>query len=121
MKFYYNDKLIRTSKNHEYTHAVIDANTGVCKGCRTNYQACASIISSEINSEINSIKDDEEMLKAIRTGKNYYTVKFGRHTFREKIRPDHTVERITGWINGHKEKIEYINKNWKIVELERRG
>lgn len=32
-KFYYNGKLIRTSENHHYTHAVFDGN-GKLVGCR---------------------------------------------------------------------------------------
>lgn len=125
MKFYYNNELIRTSKNHEYTHAVIDTQTGRCLGCRTSAQACESIISSEISRHMSCIEDENKMLKALESGKRSYRTSYrtrnGMRSWTENIDPKITIEQINEWIDSRNESINYIRNNWKIVELERRG
>lgn len=50
MKFYYNDKLLRTSKHHHYTHAVIQTykdGTVVVVGCRTTKENAERLAATE--------------------------------------------------------------------------
>ena len=121
MKFYYNNELIRTSKNHEYTHAVINVETGGCKGCRTSAQACESIISSEIKHHKDYIANLEKKINAIKSGKPYYYETFHGRDYRIPIKQSDTAEEAQERIESLKESMEYIRKNWQIVELERRG
>ena len=118
MKFYYNGKLVRTSKNHVYTHAVIDMSNGHVEGCRANKEAAESIISSEISRVSNSIQNHESALKAIEQGKTMYRVKEGRRSYWMPIRTTgedfkHCIE----WCENH---IKEVERNWKVVELEAR-
>lgn len=122
MKFYYNGKLVRTSKAHVYTHAVIDQASGSLKGCRSNKDAALSIISSQISRYETDIKNCEIAIKALKAGKSYYVVKErGRsYPIRFKDIEDPTVDGYTKWIELDKKRIEYIRENWKVVELEAR-
>lgn len=120
MKFYYNGKLVRTSKNHVYTHAVIDQKNESLKGCRANKDTALSIISSEISRIEKEIKDCKTAIKALEAGKSYYVIKERGHSYpiRFKDVNDPTVERYTKWIEEYNQTIEYIRKNWIVVELE---
>ena len=121
MKFYYNNELIRTSKNHEYTHAVINVETGGCKGCRTSAKACESIISSELRAYKESIENCEERIEALKSGRPWYYETFRGRIYKEALRKDHTIEQQEERIESLKKTMEYIRNNWQIVELERRG
>lgn len=120
MKFYYQNKLIRTSKNHNYTHAVIDAQTGRCLGCRTTMDACKSIITEKINHCHQGIHNCNEIIKALEAGKSGYYSKDGRRTWWCKFdNPNHyTIENAHEWIEDYKNEIDRIQQNLKIVELE---
>lgn len=122
MKFYYNGKLVRTSKNHIYTHAVIDQTTGDLKGCRANKDTALSIISSEISRIEKQIKSCEIAIKALKAGKSYYVVRErgGSYPIRFKDCHNPTVEGFTDYIEDYKKRIESIRENWKVVELEAR-
>ena len=120
MKFYYQDKLIRTSKNHNYTHAVIDTRTGKCLGCRTSMEACESIITTEINRFLRGIHSNEERIKALEAGKSGYYIKDGKRTYWHKFgsSPYDTIEKSHENIDSYRKMIESIRQNWQIVELE---
>lgn len=52
MKFYYNDKLVRTSKTHEYKYAVINkqiTKSNPVKSCSTTYEGCVKYIEKMIS------------------------------------------------------------------------
>lgn len=120
-KFYYNGKLVRTSENHNYTHAVIVVNdqgefNGLC-GCRTSENAAQSIISSEISAYNRGIENCMSKVKAMQAGKNCYYCKDGRRGFYERISKDESVERLLGWAETAKQRIEWIRTHWKVVEL----
>ena len=119
MKFYYNDKLVRTS-SHAYTHAVIDTQTGELIGCRTSKKNAESIISSEISRCMTGIKNSESHLKAIQQGKRLYRYKYGRKYSWEKVEKEDSVETCQRFLDGFKKHIEYVENNWKVVELEAR-
>lgn len=120
MKFYYNGKLIRTSKNHVYTHAVINMDTNNVKGCRANLQNAEAIISGQIATYEKEIKNCETAIKALKAGKKYYTVRFSGHTIPIHFENGQTPETFAEYINDYREQIEYVRKNWKVVELEAR-
>ncbi len=120
MKFYYEGKLIRTSKNHNYTHAVINIQTGSCIGCRTSEDACQSIITTEINGCLGGIRNSEEKIKALEAGKSGYYIKDGRRSWWHKFEnsPFDTIESTNKRIEYLLEEIDRIKQNWKIVKLE---
>ena len=121
MKFYYKDKLIRTSKNHQYTHAVIDITNGEVKGCRTSITAAQQIINSEINGCEEVIHNAKAALVALSQGKTGYHVKDGRRTWYCKFDPKwHNETVLNEDIRIYTEAIEKVKQNWKIVELEER-
>ena len=119
MKFYYNGQLVRTSKNHEYTHAVIDMSNGNLEGCRANKETAESIISSEISRVSKSIQNHKNELKAIEQGKKMYRVKEGRRNYWMPItRTAEQVKKNIEWCENYIKKVE---ANWKVVELEARA
>ena len=118
MRFYYNGELVRTSKNHIYTHAVINTENNACMGCRANKENAEAIITSEIASNEKRIANSETAIKALENGKSGYYVKDGRHTWYCKFEKEDTVDRYTESIKWRRERIDYIEKNWKVVELE---
>lgn len=120
MKFYYEGKLVRTSKTHEYTHAVIDITTGACKGCRVGKDKAEAIISAEVSYYDKKISNYTNAIKALENGKSGYYAKDGRHTYYCKFSSDITVERYKEWIAWDKDYINSVKANWKVVELEAR-
>lgn len=120
MKFYYEGKLVRTSKNHIYTHAVIDVTTGSLKGCRANEDTAYSIITSHIKACELGIKNSEAAIKALEAGKSGYFIKEGRCSYFHKFGKENTKERYIKSIKWNEEEIERVQKNWKVVELEAR-
>lgn len=120
MKFYYNGELVRTSKNHIYTHAVINTENNACMGCRANKENAEAIITSEIASNEKRIANSETAIKALENGKSGYYVKDGRHTWYCKFSKENTVAWYNDCIESRRERIDYIKNNWKVVELEAR-
>ena len=118
MKFYYNGHLIRTSKNHIYTHAVINTENNACMGCRASKENAEAVITSEIANIERHIANSESAIKALKNGKGGYYVKEGRRSWYCKFGKDNTVEWYTEGIKWRRERIDYIKSNWKVVELE---
>ena len=118
MKFYYNGQLIRTSKNHEYTHAVIDITDNQCVGCRVGEDKAEAIIRSEISQAERSIANCKSAIKALENGKSGYYSKDGRHTYYCKFNTSNTIERYTRSIDHLNNYISRIKETWKVVELE---
>lgn len=121
MKFYYNGKLIRTSKSHTYTHAVIDTVTGGCKGCRASKETAEAIISTEVAYYEKKIGNYKNAVKALQNGKSGYYAKDGRRTYYSKFSADSTVERYNEWIGWDRNYINSVKANWQVVELEARA
>lgn len=120
MKFYYNGELIRTSKNHVYTHAVINITNGACQGCRSGKDKAEALISSEIARYEQNIKNCEAAIKALQAGKSGYYEKDGRRTWFNKFSPSSTVEGYLARIEWNVNYINEIKATWKVVELEAR-
>lgn len=121
MKFYYNGNLVRTSKNHIYTHAVVNTVSGKAIGCRANKENAEAIISSEIAQYERGIKNCESAIKALQSGKSGYYSKDGRRSWFCKFDPDRTVSDYEEWIESRRNRIEEIKATWKVVELEARS
>lgn len=119
MKFYYNGTLVRTSKNHEYTHAVINTVSGGCMGCRVGKDKAEAIISTEVAQYEKRIANYKSAIKALEDGKSGYYAKEGRHTYFNKFSPDSTVEKYRERIEWCREYIDKVKANWQVVELER--
>lgn len=116
-KFYYNGKLIRTSKSHHYTHAVIDMETGKVKGCRSNREAAEAIIASQINFLNDVIANCNNAIKAIQNGESRYICREGKRTYRMQVSSEVDYQ---SYIDMDTEAIENVKRNWKVVELEER-
>ena len=119
MKFYYNGKLIRTSKNHEYTHAVIDITDNGCVGCRVGADKAEAIIRSEISATERSIANCKAAIKALENGKTGYHARENRsRTWFHKFSDRDTVEKYNRSIEQLQGYIDRINATWQVVELE---
>lgn len=120
MKFYYNGKLIRTSKNHEYTHAVIDITDNGCVGCRVGEDKAEAIIRTEISQTERSIANCQTAIKALEAGKTGYYHKDGRRSLFYRFGSHNTVEKYKKSIESLQGYIDKIKATWKVVELEAR-
>jgi hypothetical protein len=122
MKFYYNGKLVRTSKTHEYKYAVIATNRDdKVLTCSTTKNGAQAFINRYISEREDDIKTSENIIKAIESGaRGFYAVR-GRKTDYINIRDDHSVEYSRGRIEECKRAIEFYLTYWKVVELEARA
>ena len=118
MKYYYNGKLIRTSKNHIYTHAVIDITTMKVIGCRGSLEKAEALLTSEINYVIRGNENAKNKLECFRAGKKRYGWKEGRNTWYETFKPTDTEEKLLRCVKNGEEYLETIKQNYKVVELE---
>lgn len=118
MKFYYNGKLIRTSKNHIYTHAVINKETGKLIGCRKSLDLAEAIKTEQINRFYHGIATHEAEIEALKAGKKGIWLKDGRHSWYKDFTEIHTVEYFEECIESLKRSIKNVSENWEIVELE---
>ena len=115
MKFYYGGKLLRTSKTHYYTHALL-TETGVLVGCSSSKEGCEKLRKTYMSDYYDAIHNEEETIKAIAAGRSYVYCKFGRREYREKITAADTIEGSREHIEKCRKEIER-RSNWPIVEL----
>lgn len=118
MKFCCNGKLVRTSKNHVYTHAVINIETGSVIVCRASKESAESFIATEINTCERGIANARAGLKAFKAGKSYYYIKYGRKNWREFICNTDTEKTFTDWMERFEERKKNVIANWRVVKLE---
>lgn len=122
MKYFYNDKLIRTSKTHHYTHACIEVKedgTIICQGCSSS-KAGAEKVKNTVISEIERfIFSHKACIKALEEGKRGYYNK--RHEFISfgQYR-DFDIESEKTYLEGDQKNLERVQK-WQIVEVEERA
>lgn len=124
MKFYYNGQLIRTSKNHVYTHACIDIETNDLKGCSASREGAEKVKNDRLRELSNHLENEQKRLKALQEGKSGYHGRDGRKAYYYKFgscgfRED-TIEEAERYIDWYLKEIEKTNKAWQIVELEAR-
>lgn len=120
MKYYYNNTLIRTSKTHKYTHAVINEVDGkvICYGCSSSKAGAEKIKNTEISYYQRRIANGQNALKALDAGKSGYYYKDGRHTEFIKFE-EHDREFYERYLDEAEQAVERYNK-WQIVEIEER-
>jgi hypothetical protein len=118
MKYYYNGKLVRTSKNHIYTHAVIDISNMKVIGCRGSLEKAESLLTSELNYIARSIENGKNKLKCFKEGKPRYGWKDGKRVWYSSFKSTDTEESILEGIRYSENYLETIKQNYKIVELE---
>lgn len=122
MKFYYNGKLIRTSANHEYTHACIREKADgsfVVLGCRTSRDAAEAIKRSKISQNRQAVANYEAALAAIDSGAKYFINKAGGKEYRKEVGGMYTRKNLEKWISECAESMKE-HRALKIVELERK-
>lgn len=119
MKFFYDGKLVRTSKTKVYTHAVINTETGGLIGCSSSRELAQKKVDSEISYCNSRIAEDERALKALTSGASGYSYRFGRMKYFSVFGRDcsKNPEEWKQFIREHRERIDYIRRNWKVVEL----
>ena len=117
MKFYYNGNLIRTSKTHTYTHAVLKPD-GKPFACSSSLDGAKKAIQKEIGGWETSKKNCREAIKAINAGKPYCFFQHGRMTIKVSLKGE-TVADYEKHIQEYDRIIEKY-KSYQIVELEAR-
>ena len=117
MKFYYNGKLVRTSKTHEYKYGVYHTNLDKVIACSATKDGAQAHIDAKVANLNREIENCENALKAIAKGKTHYGYKDGRKTYLEKVS---TAEKHTEWLAGYKKSLESVKRTHKVVELEAR-
>lgn len=126
MKFYYNDKLMRTSKTHEYKYAIITEN-GDLWSCHGTLEAAQKEFRRPISECETSIADTKKIIASLEKGKTYCDLKVCKRWYRVNLKgknPDGSDRsQISTWavdIPKLERRIEFLNTR-KIVELEARA
>lgn len=126
MKFYYNDKLVRTSKTHEYHYAILSANGDVWS-CHGTLEAAQKEFRRPISECETSIADTKKIIAALEKGKTYVDLKVCKRWYRVNLKGKNSDgtsrSEISTWANDIprlEKRIEFLNTR-KIVELEVRA
>ena len=119
MKFYYDNKLIRTSKSHAYTHALIDQN---CKAvtCSATREGCEKEHSRLVRKLEQIIQNRENALAARAAGKTQVKWLDGRKTYYLKLNERRYLDEFSKYIEADRKRLHTMIHDWKIVELEAR-
>lgn len=120
MKFYYNGELVRTSKNHHYTHAIFNVEKNALVSCHASEDLARKAKASEISGWRSGIENGKRMVKAFESGKSYYRAKVGNREFTAKIGRNETLESLQQWVESREAGLKNVEENWQIVELEER-
>lgn len=116
MKFYYDGKLVRTSKTHVYSHAVLWA--GEVVACSGSYELARKELASRISRLESSNNNCKLAVAAIERGDRFYWAKEkcgrGWNSYRVKI--EWSKEKYLEIIAANEE----TKKKYEIVELEAR-
>lgn len=118
MKFYYEGQLIRTSKNHHYSHAcLVKTDDGYkCMGCSSSREGAEKIKQEQIRRLERYIENCKSSIKAIEDGEKTF-----RNQKNEKVRIFFsTAEEAYEAIQKAQSNIRFYEENWIIVKLEER-
>lgn len=110
MKFYYKDKLIRTSKTHNYTHAVLTANEKLL-ACASSYELAVKAIATNTGSERSNLDYYKTELNALNKGLKQFTTRSRYGCYKHEVK--HTKDELNRIIESY----ENYLKGIKIVEL----
>lgn len=118
MKYYYNGNLIRTSKTHTYTHAVMKPD-GKAFACSSSFDGAKKALQKEINGWEASKNNCIRAIKAINAGQSYYFCQHGRMSYKVSLKNE-TVAYYERRMREYDTIIESY-KSFQIVELEARN
>lgn len=117
MKFYYEGKLIRTSKTHDYKYAALINEK--CLKCSGTKQGAEAEISRLIREAENNIAFYESALQAYEKGSTMVRSRRG-----DWVKLDtawYTPENLRDWKESEHKRLNFIKENAKVVELEARA
>lgn len=122
MKFYYEGKLVRTSKTHHYTHALVNVETGKAITCSAKGpEACESYKQSYLRNVMQSITDEKTIIEAVKEGRNgvFLGSKATYYKLRELFTTD--IDKLTEFIEENRKRFDRVSENWKVVPLTERA
>ena len=129
MEFYYEGKLVRTSKTHDYRFAIVNDDFSDKKdvwSCHGTLEAAQKEFRRPIAECETAIAEDQKIIEALQKGYTYVDLKIcGRwHRISLKGKDFDGSDRssVSTWekqIESHKRRIEYLNTR-RIVTLEQR-
>lgn len=117
MKFYYEGKLIRTSKTHEYKYAAISS-SGHCLKCSATKQGAQAELDRIFRESMRNLEFYRAALQALEIGEARV-----RNSRGEWIKLDTTwykPEELRKWIKSIEENAPTFYERNKVVELEAR-
>ena len=120
MKFYYNGKLVRTSKNHEYRFGVYNKARQGMASCHSTRELAEKTLQTFINEPLHWIENDKRAIQAIKDGKAKYCVKEGNREYMMPLGNRNKVEIWEQYIKDNQVTYEYRKNNYCVVELEAR-
>ena len=118
MKFYYNGKLVRTSKTHEYHFAIINPESGNVWSCHGTRDAAVKEFRRPIAEAESGIETSKRAIKAIEAGRPYIIEKQGRYSYKIDLKGKDIFGLDRSLVNTWEEYIESDLK--RIKELEKR-
>lgn len=122
MKFYYEGKLVRTSKTHEYKFAAIDVSKAdgekiSALKCSATHEGAKSEIDRKRNNALNAITHYEQMIKAIENGYKHMWAKECGHAYKIDL-TKYSIDELRSYIDSERKYLDYIQMNFKVVQLE---
>lgn len=115
MKYYYKDKLVRTSNNEYHFASVYESETGFrTLSCSKTMEGANKEITRSINEILRSVDYYDEYLKAIEKGMKHFWYK----NYKKEV--NETSERVKQYLDYQLEKLDKIRKYCKVVEIEAR-
>ena len=120
MKFYYNGKLVRTSKTRDYKYAIIWPD-GECTSCHGTLESAKKEYRRYIAEAEGCIEEAKQIIQAIRKGRTYFDYKVCRRWSRMKLIGEKASEEYwEEFIASKNKRIEELEAR-RIVELEDRA
>lgn len=109
MKFYYEGTLLRTSKTHHYTHAIIKrTNDGIkCIGCSSSLEKAKKLM------ENHPTYQDYKLALSVQNGTYKKRNSYSNSIEYLKERAIENYGSIDAWVNRY----ETIINSWEIVEI----
>ena len=124
-KYYYNNELIRTSKNHSnYTHAVIqeknDGTIEVLACCSSEELATKQLKSMYNYYYVRTIANLNAKINAMENGRKHYYFKEGKRQVLAKIRETDNIDDAKAILEEDMRYAKRFEESTSIVELEAR-
>ena len=100
MKFYYNNKLVRTSKTHNYKYGVFTSNDKLL-ACASSFELAQKAIITATNSERHNLEFYKKELEAIEKGKEKFWGKKYLHKVEDtKEECEEIIKRLENYLSG---------------------